>query len=394
LRAIAELVYASMDAESAQRGYLLTGEPQYAEPYGEARRSALQQLDGLIRRYEATDLEEVAVLQGVRTRLDVKFAETDETIRLMHEGRTHDALAAVKTDVGLYYMREIRDELTSLRGRELERLYSTLVDWNQGLRVNTLINAATTVFTVALLLLVGLLGTREIRRRTAAASELAGLVDQKTTDLRELSAHMVRIGELEKSALARELHDELGGLLVTMRMDFSQLGRRIALPDTDAETRWRRIDSALTAGVELKRRVIEDLRPTLLDNMGLVSAVRWQAEQRCAQGRLRLDLDLPEEEPVLNGDVPIAIFRCVQEALSNVLKHARATRVKLSLRCSDATLLVAIEDDGVGLPAQAERRAGSHGLKQMVFRMQAVGGAMRIEQVMPHGTRMTLVLPL
>jgi signal transduction histidine kinase len=179
-----------------------------------------------------------------------------------------------------------------------------------------------------------------------------------------------------------------------MRMDFSQLRRRIVLPDADAETRWRRIDSALTAGVELKRRVIEDLRPTLLDNMGLVAAVRWQAEQRCAQGRLALELDLPEEEPVLNGDVPIALFRCVQEALSNILKHAGATQVKLALRCSDAALLVTVEDDGVGLPARAERRAGSHGLKQMVFRMQAVGGEMRMEQVFPHGTRMTLLLPL
>jgi signal transduction histidine kinase len=394
LRAIAELVYASMDAESAQRGYLLTGERQYVEPYEEARRSALQQLEGLIRRYEATDLEEVPLLQGVRARLDIKFAETDDTIKLMREGKPRDALAAVKTDVGLYYMREIRDELASLRGRELERLYSTMVDWNQGLRVNTLINAATTGFTVVLLLLVGLLGTREIRRRAAATTELAGLVDQRTADLRELSAHMVRIGELEKSALARELHDELGGLLVTMRMDFSQLGRRIALPDADAATRWRRIDSALTAGVELKRRVIEDLRPTLLDNMGLVAAVRWQAEQRCAQGRLRLELDLPDEEPVLNGDVPIAVFRCVQEALSNVLKHARATQVKLALRCRDGALFVTIEDDGIGLPAGAERRAGSHGLKQMVFRMQAVGGEMSTEPLVPHGTRMTLVLPL
>lgn len=394
LRAIAELTYASMDAESAQRGYLLTGERQYAEPYEESRRVALQLLDGLILRYEATDLEEVAVLQGVRTRLDIKFDETDATIQLMREGRPREALAAVKTDLGLYYMREIREELAALRGRELERLYSTLVDWNEGLRINALINAATTAFTVVLLLVVGWLGTREIRRRSAATIELAALVEQRTADLRDLSAHMVRIGELEKSALARELHDELGGLLVTMRMDLSQLGRRIALPDADAQTRWRRIDSALAAGVELKRRVIEELRPTLLDNMGLVAAVRWQAEQRCAQGRLRLELDLPVEEPALNGDVPIAVFRCVQEALSNVLKHARATQVKLSLRCHDGVLLVAVEDDGVGLPAGAEGRAGSHGLKQMVFRMQAVGGEMRTEAVVPHGTRMTLVLPL
>ena len=195
---------------------------------------------------------------------------------------------------------------------------------------------------------------------------------------------MLRIAEREKSALARELHDELGGLLVATRMDLAQLRRRTVIPDADAEARWKRIDAALTAGVELKRRIIEELRPTLLDNLGLVAALRWQAEQTCEVGRLKLELDLPDDEPVLNDDAGIAIFRCVQEALANVLKHARATQVKLALRQSGSALVVVIEDDGIGLPADAARRAGSHGLKQMRFRMQAVGGEMTTEAVQPQ----------
>ncbi len=392
LRAIAELTYASMDAESAQRGYLLTGDRKYVEPYEAGRQAALENVNNLIQRYEKSEPQEAAVLKAVRTRLDIKFVETDQTIRQMAEGKGRDAIATVKTDLGLYYTREIREALESLRGREIERLNSTLVDWDNGLRVNTYINLATTVFTVVLLMVVGLLSTREIRRRAAAAARLRGLVEQATVELRELSAHMLRIGEFEKSALARELHDELGGLLVTMRMDLSNLRRRVSLPDADAETRWRRIDGALAAGVELKRRVIEDLRPTLLDNLGLVAALRWQAEQRCSQGNLRLELDLPEEEPVLGGDVSIAVFRCVQEILSNVLKHARATRVKVSLSCREH-LFVVVEDDGVGLPEGAAQRAGSHGLRQMVFRMQAVGGVFYMEPVAPRGTRMALTIP-
>ena len=392
LRGIAELTYASMDVESAQRGYLLTGDRKYIEPYEQGRKTALERADDLIDRYDKTEAQEVPVLKAVRTRLEIKFDETDQTIRMMAEGKPRDALATVKTDTGLYYMREIRDELEGLRGREVERLNATLVAWNNGLRVNTYINLATTVFTVVLLMLVGLLSTREIRRRAAAADKLRGLVEQATVELRELSAHMLRIGEFEKSSLARELHDELGGLLVTMRMDLSNLRRRVSLPDADAEARWRRLDGALAAGVELKRRVIEDLRPTLLDNLGLVAALRWQAEQRCSQGRLALDLDLPDEEPVLSGDASIAIFRCVQEILSNVLKHAQATRVKLSLRARDH-LFVIVEDDGVGLPEGATQRAGSHGLKQMVFRMQAVGGVFYTEPVAPHGTRTGLTIP-
>lgn len=391
---ITELIYASLDAESAQRGYILTGEPRYLEPYGESSRRAGELIDTLIERYAAEEPSEVAALQGAKTRLEVKFGEVDETIRLMRAGNARDALATIKTDMGLRYMREIRDELEALRTRERDRVYQTLADWNRGLRVNTLINGSSTAFTVLLVLLVGLLATREIRRRQVVTTDLERQVEQSTEELRELSAHLLRIGEREKSALARELHDELGGLLVAMRMDFAQLRRRFATGDKDSAARWQRIDAALVAGVELKRRVIEELRPTLLDNMGLVAAVRWQAEQTCAQGRLRLVADLPEEEPELASDAAIAIFRCAQEALANVLKHARASRVTVSLQREERHLRLVIEDDGAGLPDDAAVRTGSHGLKQMRFRMQAVGGRLSLEPVSPHGVRCTLELPL
>ena len=250
------------------------------------------------------------------------------------------------------------------------------------------------VFTQTLLILVGFLATSELQRRKETNERLDQLVRERTEDLEGLSTHMLRMGELEKAALARELHDELGGLLVGMRMDLAKLRRRIVLPDEDAETRWKRVNDALVSGVELKRRVIEELRPTLLDNLGLVAAVRWQAEESTAIGRISLEVSLPEEEPVVQGDTAIAIFRCVQEALSNILKHAQATRVKLSMELTNHRLRVEIEDDGVGLPPQAYSKPGSHGLKQMVFRMRAVGGDIRFASALPHGTCTILSVPV
>src|SRR6185295_15947337 len=148
LRTIAELTYATMDAESAQRGYLITGNREYLEGYAPRQQTALELLDRLIDHYKGTDSEEVAVLQRVRATLLSKFGEQDDTIRQMDEGKTRGAVAAVKTDIGLYFMRDIREQLEGLRGRELERLYSTLVQWRNGIRLNTYIDAATTVFTV------------------------------------------------------------------------------------------------------------------------------------------------------------------------------------------------------------------------------------------------------
>jgi signal transduction histidine kinase len=393
MREIAALVDTCIEAESAQRGYLLTGERKYADPYETERARALALAEGLAERYAETDSDEVAAFEDVRKRIVERFMEMDETLGLMRSGRPGEALAAVKTDVGLRQMQEIREALEALRARERERIYTDLSGWNRELRTNRAINLASTIFTLGLLLVLGLLATREIRRRQDAAIELERLVEQRTAEVDDLSRHMVRIGELEKAALARELHDELGGLLVAMRMDLAQLRRRIVLPDDDAEARWARIDAALAAGVELKRRVIEELRPTLLDNMGLVAAIRWQVEQSCAQGGLDSSLDLPDEEPELEGDAPIALFRAVQEALANVLKHARATRVRVTMTEAGGELYIAVEDDGVGLPDGAARKVGSHGLRQMRLRVQAVGGRMRTERVQPHGTRMTFIVP-
>jgi len=147
-------------------------------------------------------------------------------------------------------------------------------------------------------------------------------------------------------------------------------------------------------GVELKRRVIEGLRPTLLDNMGLVVALRWLAEQSCEQGNMRLITELPEKEPELNSDAVIAVFRTVQEAFSNILKHARASEVRLEMEIDSDYATITVEDNGVGLPPGAAERAGSHGLKQMKFRMQAVRGTSEVSNGAGGGTRTTIRFPM
>ncbi len=393
MRVVAELIYACIEAESAERGYLLTGERKYADPYDAGRATAFELAADLIQRYSKHDLQELPTLGTVQNRIKAKFTEMDETLRIMREGRPREALAAEKTDVGLYQMRSIRADLEALRTRERLRIYQSLAEWNTEIRRNSLINLATTAFTLVLLVLVGLLATREIRWRQTVNNDLDALVKERTAALQELSAHLVRVGELEKASLARELHDELGGLLVAMRMDLAQLRRHIVLPDEDARARWARVEAALTAGVELKRRVIEELRPTLLDNLGLVAALRWQAGQSAGQGRLELELDLPEEEQPMDSEVAIALFRSVQEALLNTLKHARATRLKLSMRREGRGLRVTVEDDGIGLPADGALKPGSHGVKHMSFRMHAVGGTLLMEAAAPRGTRVILDLP-
>jgi signal transduction histidine kinase len=236
--------------------------------------------------------------------------------------------------------------------------------------------------------------TRDIERRNEAARRLDALVEERTNELSALSEHLQRATELEKSRLARELHDELGGLLVAIKMDLAQLAKKMDVTEPDIQVRWQRIQSALSAGVALKRRVIEELRPTLLDNMGLVAALRWQAEETCQNAGIELQADFPEEELQLDTNVAIAVFRVAQETLTNMVKHARATQASVTLQVSSVELVLTIQDNGIGIATTTGSRIGSHGLLSMKYRMQSLGGSFFIGSALPKGTLVVVRLPL
>jgi signal transduction histidine kinase len=291
-------------------------------------------------------------------------------------------------------MQAISAALSALREREYDRLQRGLREWEDTTKLNTVLNVSSMVFTILLLLILGLLASRDIRRRETFAAQLATQIDARTVALRDLSRHMSRVAETEKHALARELHDELGGLLVAMRIDLAQLRKRIG-PSTDPDViaRWDRVEQAIGQGLELKRRVIEDLRPTLLDNMGLFTALRWLAQQRAEQARLELQLEGLDDDIEIPPETAIAVFRTVQEAIANIVKHSGAKQFAVKAVAGEK-LVIEISDDGCGLPEGAEQRSGSHGLKQMRFRMEAVGGDLAVGPRDPRGTLIVLSVAL
>jgi signal transduction histidine kinase len=394
MRLLAETNYKTLEAESAQRGYMLTGEDLYLQPMESGLDGARGRLNELAALYSRLDPEEVSILERVAQDLEVKAGEMQASVEMVREGQRKLALEVVKLDMGLYRMHAISEALSSLRERELDRLYNHLRQWVSTTRLNTVINVSSMLFTILVLLVLGLLASRDIRRRENFAALLSAQIDARTAELRDLSQHMSRVAEAEKHALARELHDELGGLLVAMRMDLAQLRKRLA-PDTDPEllARWARVEEAMAQGLELKRRVIEDLRPTLLDNMGLFTALRWMAQERAQQARLELRMEGLDDDIDVPPETAIAVFRTAQEAVANIVKHAGARRFALKAQTGER-LTLEISDDGVGLPEGAERRTGSHGLRQMRFRMEAMGGELLVVPGDPRGTKVILSVAL
>ena len=394
MRVLAESIYKALEAESAQRGFLLTGEDRYVTPLETSLAEAQSHVADLVARFRTLAPEELPVLQKVLEDLGNKGDEMRRSVALLKQNQPYMAMALVKSDLGLRLMGSIKTALEGVRERERERIFRGIDRWAQATRLNTIINLAGTLFTIAVLIILGLVASRDLRRRESYASQLADEIKARTAELRDLSQHMSRVAETEKHALARELHDELGGLLVAMRMDIAQLRKRAGNEkDPDLKARWARVEQALVDGVELKSRVIEELRPTLLDNMGLFSALRWMAGERAEQARLHLKMEGLAEDIDMPPETAIAVFRTAQEAIANIIRHAGARRITMKAVIDDR-LTIEIADDGRGMPPGSEQRTGSHGLKQMRFRMEGVGGTLRIAPNDLGGTTVHLSVPL
>jgi signal transduction histidine kinase len=386
---LTELLNASYEAESAQRGFIITGYEAYLAPFDAAVQRAQEKIAALKQHRLGLSGGELSELDFIEERFTKKLEEMTSTIAMRRSGKLGTALSVLNSDAGLTYMREIREAADRLRDQRQAQLASAIRKWNDSVLANTLVSAAMTLFTLATIVMVGLLLSREISRRAWIATELDRQVRERTAELAELSTQLLRVGETEKAALSRELHDELGGLLVAMKLDLAALKKLLPSGDGGA-TRAQRLEASIDAGIDLKRRVIESLRPTLLDNLGLFAALGWLASEAGAKSGVEIQFDAPRSEPQLPADVSIAIFRVVQETLTNMLRHAKATRATIMITMLAGGVDILIHDNGVGLPADALKRSGSHGLKQMRFRMAAVGGNIQWEAP-PEGGSLTRV---
>jgi signal transduction histidine kinase len=217
-------------------------------------------------------------------------------------------------------------------------------------------------------------------------------VEDRTRELSALSNHLQALSEREKSELARKLHDELGGLLTAAKMDLSWLQSR--LEGAAIQERLAQLGSVLDEAMDLKRSVVEALRPSLLDHFGLPTALRAYVESTCAKAGLASQIVIEHECESMSKDTTIALFRVVQEGLSNIIRHAQAKTVKLELIGDDGHCIVTLTDDGHGLDARSPQFRWSHGLMGMRQRAEALGGRLEVESRVGAGTRVRVEIPV
>ncbi|MBW4051622.1 MAG: sensor histidine kinase [Proteobacteria bacterium] len=223
------------------------------------------------------------------------------------------------------------------------------------------------------------------------AHDLESLIQERTRELSALSTHLQQLTEKERSELARNLHDELGGLLTAAKMDLSWLQPRIA--DPALQERLTQLGGVLDEAMDLKRRVVEDLRPSLLDHFGLPTALRAYVESACTRAGLSAILALPEDGAAMPGDTAIALFRIVQEGVTNVIRHAGARSVTLRFDLESDACRLTLCDDGCGFDAADARFRRSHGIMGMRQRVRALGGRLELESAPGAGTTLRIMVP-
>ena len=225
-------------------------------------------------------------------------------------------------------------------------------------------------------------------------AELDLALKRRTEDLERLSLRISEQHEAQRRRLARELHDETAQVFAGLKLQLGSL--REAAPAEFAQ-RFDRLLELVSAGTRSIRSVAEDLRPALLDDLGLVPAVRALVADFREWSGLEVSLEVPEPLPALDAEAELALFRAAQEALSNVARHADAARVKVTVTSGGSGVLLVVEDDGRGLVEQELSRIasgpGRSGLFGLRERIGAVGGSVDMANVVPRGLRLSVRLP-
>ncbi len=377
------------DAETGVRGYLLTGRQLDLAPYRRALSelpAAQQQAFGLIAQ---VDTEHRVGVEPVKRQLAAKLAVLAMIIELYDAGKRDEAISVVLSDVGMVKMAELRQAFDEVLARAASLQQTARVSLYDALLINRL--------AVHLLSVLSVLGLYVLMRQMEQFDKsrqhehirLEAQVQVRTAELRELAGHLVSAREDERGRLARELHDELGGLFTAMKLEFARVRHMPDLPK-GMQDRVESIERRLNDGIAFKRRIVENLRPSTLEQMGLMTSVSLL----CRDSAQTLGIPVREAlEPVTVAcEVELTIYRLVQESLTNVGKYACASKTSVTIDALDEGVRICVEDDGIGFdPTRVA--SGQHGLLGMRYRVESHGGSMRVESSPGRGTRIVVILP-
>ncbi len=230
----------------------------------------------------------------------------------------------------------------------------------------------------------------DITERIQAEKEL----ELSREELRNLSAHQQSVREEERTRIAREIHDELGQALTALKMDLSWLKNRLPAGEKPLHAKARQMEKLADATIESVRRISQELRPGLLDDLGLAAAIEWQAADFQNRSGIACRAQLEADDLELDRDVATVLFRIFQETLTNIARHAGASKVSVRLEREEGRILLTVADNGRGITKKQIDDGRSFGIIGMRERTHLFGGELKISGNCEEGTTVTVGIPL
>jgi signal transduction histidine kinase len=316
---------------------------------------------------------------------------------MRRDGKTDAWKFVLTTDVGKQQMEAIRTQAGKLSStsiskmaRAQQQIQTTLMLSRIGVSIVAL--AGLLAFYMYLHQTGALIrsGEREKELLQRERDQLDMQVRERTANLAELATHLQNVREDERGHLARELHDELGALLTAAKLDVARIKSRLAGNMPEASERLAHLTHTLNSGIALKRRIVEDLRPSSLSHLGLVASLEILAREFAERSGLDITVDL--EQVDLGGSAQLTVYRLVQESLTNIAKYAEAQQAVISLQNMDSFITIEVHDNGKGFDTDSVATT-SHGLAGMRHRVEAAGGRLSVDSARGRGTRISAVLP-
>lgn len=241
------------------------------------------------------------------------------------------------------------------------------------------------------------LRTAELRELNAilqtdidARKKIADELTQSRAELRQLAEHNARVKEDERKRIAREIHDDLGQNLLALRIDLTTMSAGGKVQPTRERIQQALVQIDTTMGA--MRAIINELRPAVLD-LGLDAAIEWESSKFHRRTGIICELDLHLEQTELDDGMSTALYRVVQESFTNIMRHARATHVRVCLWADNGWIFLTIADNGIGMDVDCRRKSKSFGLIGIAERIYALGGAFDTESASGRGTKLIIALP-
>ncbi len=376
------------EAESSQSGFFLTGNQAYLKSFHDTEK-LIKQNAYFLHRMGALIHDDFKSIDEIRMTVNVKFEDMNRSLEVAQNNQLSKAIELLQSGDGKRHMEELQGMIQAKLNIAEQHQLDARIDIYQALLFNRL-----AIFALCCILAIGLYlhahqSNTLDRERADYQKTLEDEVAEKSRGIKTLAAWLETAREEEKSHLARELHDELGGILTAAK--YTLLRIRNKMPHDSQNTELiEALVGHLNEGIALKRRIIEDLRPTTLSILGFHVAL----ENLCLQTQQQLGVEVTANISAihLKPEMELAMFRVAQEALVNITKYAKATHISVLLEQNSAGTLLRITDNGIGFDIN-QQQSGRHGVAGMQFRMESHGGTLTILTQPKHGATVEARFP-